>query len=274
GNKSLAQLQENYRLELFDRFIPNMDRWVIDHQYGGFMCNIDNKQGTRISSDKRAWFEGRGIWGYSFLYNHFGKDPAYLDVAGKSKDFILKHQPKDRGFWATSFTREGIPNSGPGDIFGNLYIAEGIAEYAKATHEESDYSLAKKILLDALSLYDREDYQYLPERKISGPRVLNHWMILLRNASQMLEMGQDDEIEQLAQRCVDAIMNHHLNPDFGLLNVTLDHNLQPIPGTGYAQVVSFGLGIQSLWMVMFESQRLKDEKLFKAAKRLFKKHVE
>lgn len=273
GDHPLSQLRESYHSELFDRFIPNMDRLVIDHKYGGFMCDIDNLQGTRLTGNKKAWSEGRGIWVYSFLYNHFGEDPAFLEVARKSKDFILKHRPKGKDFWVGSLTREGTPNSGPGDIFGNLYIAEGLAEYAKATDDDSYYLLARKILLDCLARYDREDYRYHPEDKIAGPRILNHWMILLRNSTQMLEMKPDDEISKLSDRCVDAIMKHHLNPDYELLNVTLTHNLEQIPGTEHSQVASFGLGIQSLWMVMFEALRRKDEKLFDKAKHLFKRHV-
>src|SRR5690606_5975974 len=41
----------------------------------------------------------------------------------------------------------------------------------------------------------------------------------------------------------------------------------------HPQVASFGLGIQSLWMVLFEALRRKDERLFENAKQLFKRHV-
>lgn len=38
-----------------------MDHFDIDPEYGGFMCTVDIFLGKQISSDKRAWFEGRGI---------------------------------------------------------------------------------------------------------------------------------------------------------------------------------------------------------------------
>ena len=43
-----------------------MEKYVIDHVYGGFMCNTD-RDGTNITQDKNTWYEGRGIWVYSFL---------------------------------------------------------------------------------------------------------------------------------------------------------------------------------------------------------------
>ncbi len=273
GRRALIDLREMYRAELFDHFLPNMDRLVIDHEFGGFICDIDTEQKKRISTNKLAWFEGRGIWVYSFLYNHFGKDPKFLDIARKSKDFILKHTPVDHNFWISSFSREGSPLSKSGDIFGDLYISEGLAEYAKASQEDEYFILARKIFLNCFSRYDSVDYQYTGE-KISGPRVLNHWMILLWNATQILEYKPDPEIDLLADRCVDAIMNYHFNPDYDLLNVTLSHDLKPIADSRHTQMVSFGLGIQALWMVMFEALRKRDMQLFDRAQTLFKRHVD
>jgi len=273
GDMTLEQLRDKYHSELFDKFLPNMDRLVVDHEFGGIMPSVDITSSKQLSSDKRAWSEGRGIWIYSYLYNNLDKNPKYLEIARKSKDFILKHQPSDDSFWIASYTREGSPRSGPGDIFGNLYIAEGLAEFSKASGEMQYLELARKITLSAVARYDRPDYRDASEKKIIGPRLLNHWMILLRNSTQMLEYQADPEIEKVAERCVDAIMNHHLNPEFNLLNFTLTHDLNRITDSEYAQSASIGIGIQTLWMVMFEAARKKDVKLFHRAQELFKRHV-
>ena len=87
GGISLGQLRKRLSSELFDNFLPAMDTMVIDHEYGGFMCNA-KPDGTRINTNKRAWYEGRGTWIYSFLYNNIEQNPKYLDVAGKAVEFI------------------------------------------------------------------------------------------------------------------------------------------------------------------------------------------
>ena len=51
---------------------------------------------------------------------------------------------------------------------------------------------------------------------MKGERVLGHWMIMFRLATQMLDKKPDPEIESSAGRCVDAIMNYHYNPEFDL----------------------------------------------------------
>ena len=278
GDMSLEQLRDQYKAALFNRFIPNMDSLVIDHEYGGFMCNMDISTREHLSTVKSVWNEGRGIWTYSFLYNNFGKNPRFLEVARKSKDFILKHPPEGNSFWISSFTREGDPKSGPGDIYGNLYLAEGLTEFAKASNDGRYRLMAKEILLKALASYDREDYyfpiSYGPQGtpQISAPRVLGHWMTFLRPATQFLEQGSDPDIENLAARCVEAIMEHHLNARYGLLNEGLNHDLT-LPENEWAQFSYFATGIQTLWMLMSEAVRTHNAKLFEASRESFKRHL-
>ena len=79
----LAPLRDRYRHELFDVVLPFWDRNGIDHQLGGFLCGLDH-DGTLVHSDKFHWYMGRGLWVYSFLYNHFGRDPHHLEIARKA----------------------------------------------------------------------------------------------------------------------------------------------------------------------------------------------
>ncbi|MEX2573164.1 MAG: AGE family epimerase/isomerase [Balneolaceae bacterium] len=274
NKKVLERYRKKYRDDLFRSFLPGMDSYVVDHTYGGFLCDLDIRTGKRNSTTKRAWYEGRGIWLYSFLYNNIERDPHFLEIAGRSKEFILKHRPADGSFWASSYSREGEPLSGPGDIFGNLYIAEGLAEYAKASGEDEYLEIARQITLDSMSSYDQPDYQYhSPSASgISGPRLLNHWMVFLFLATRILEQEKTHEIEQIAGRCVNALMENHMNPAYGLLNDVLNHDMS-LPGNSDLQTASVGLGIQALWMVMYEAVRRQDRTLFRRSADAFRRHV-
>lgn len=275
---SLQKLHDRYRSDLFDHFIPNMDKFVIDHQNGGFMCSVDITSGKQSSGNKSAWFEGRGMWTYSFLYNNLDKNPKYLEIARKSKDFILKLQPKDNSFWTSSFDRNGKPLTGPGDIYSSLFVAEGLAEYAKASGEKQYFTIAKKVILSCLDRYDSPDYDYYvaylnPEApKVPAPRVLGHWMVFLRAATQILENGPDADMQKLADRCVDACLNHHLNPEYKLFNEVLNHDMSR-PDNSYKDFAYTGHGIETCWMLLFEAARRKDKKLFDRIAEVFKRHV-
>ncbi|MCP5117846.1 MAG: hypothetical protein GY953_44065, partial [bacterium] len=38
---TLEELRDQYRRDLFGDFLPFMEKYVIDHEYGGFLCNTD-----------------------------------------------------------------------------------------------------------------------------------------------------------------------------------------------------------------------------------------
>jgi len=274
---TLEELSERHRYYLFDDFLPFLEKYVIDHEYGGFMCNTD-RDGTNITQKKTTWYEGRGIWVYSFLYNKIAKDEKYLDVARKSVEFILKNEPKDDVLFAEEFTREGKPLTGPSKgIYGDLFVANGFSEYSKAINNESYWLKAKDILLKCLRIYDRPDYafhvDYGPEvQPFKGERVLGHWMIMLRLITQMLEFKSDPELEQIADRCIDALMNRHFISEYNLMNEVLNHDMKRSEG-GFSQFVATGHAIESLWMVMAEALRRKDQNLFDLAAERFKFHL-
>lgn len=273
GGMTLEQLRNRYRDDLFNRFFPNMNEHVIDHENGGFMCAVDIRTGELLSTDKRAWYEGRGMWVYSFLYNNLEQNPHYLDIARKSKDFVLQLEPQGNDFWPTSFTREGEPITGPGDIYGNLFIAEGLAEYAKASGEREYYDKAREMILGCFDRYEQPDYAFRPDTLgMPNNRVVGHWMIFLRLITQMLEHEADPALEQIADRSVEAVLTLHMNPEYNLLNEYLNHDFS-LPGNEYADYSNTGHSIETFWMIMFEAARRGDKQMFRAARDAFKRHV-
>jgi mannose/cellobiose epimerase-like protein (N-acyl-D-glucosamine 2-epimerase family) len=86
-------------------------------------------------------------------------------------------------------------------------------------------------------------------------------------------MRADVDLERIATRAVDVVLNHHYNPAFRLNNELLNHDLSR-PTNEYAQLVYTGHGIETLWMMLDEAARLKDKKLFDTIAERFHRHVE
>jgi mannose/cellobiose epimerase-like protein (N-acyl-D-glucosamine 2-epimerase family) len=272
------ELLEKYRQFLFDDFLPFMDKYIIDHELGGFMCNTD-RSGKNITTNKRAWYDGRGIWVYSFLYNNLKKDPAYLETAKKTVDFVLRIKPDDKKLWPASYTRDGKGLTDiPIDIYGDLFIAEGLAEFSKASGDTKYWDIAKEILINCLNLYDSDDFNFIVDYGpkapvVPAPRVVGSWMVFIRTSYCLLNHKPDTEIEKIINRCIDALMNHHYNSEFGLINEVMNHDLTRSEGP-FSQFVYTGHDIETMWMVMFDAIRRKDSKLFEDAIEKFKRHVE
>jgi mannose/cellobiose epimerase-like protein (N-acyl-D-glucosamine 2-epimerase family) len=273
------KLRERFHHELFDRFLPAMDQYCIDHEYGGFMCDFNISTRKSTSTTKRTWYQGRGIWVYSYLYNNFKKDETYLEIAKNAIDFILDLRPKGKEFWDTNYSRDGKKISDPGDIYGDLFVAEGLAEYAKATGNKKYFDIAKEIIFNCVERYDRPDYvyniSYVPGKpKISGPRVLGHWMIFLSISTQILSHWKDEaDFVALNNRCIDAIMRGHMNKEFQLLNEVVNHDFS-VPNNEFSDFLVIGHSMETLVFVMEEAVRRKDVDLFKSARDVFKRHVE
>jgi mannose/cellobiose epimerase-like protein (N-acyl-D-glucosamine 2-epimerase family) len=89
----------------------------------------------------------------------------------------------------------------------------------------------------------------------------------------MLKHAPDPELEKLAARSVDAILNRHVNKNYGLTNEVLNHDFS-LPDNAYSQFSIIGHGLETLTFVMFEAARLKNKDLFKRASEVHKKHVD
>jgi N-acylglucosamine 2-epimerase len=277
---TLPQIRDLYYHDLFVDWLPFMARYVIDREYGGFLCNTDF-DGRHVNFEKNPLFEGRGIWVYSYLYTHFGKDSRYLEVARRSVGLLGKSQPRNGELWCTKIARDGTPLTPPGALIPtDLGIAEGFAAYAQATGQQEYLDQAKQLLRKCVEAYDRADYypqlgqHYLglAASEFPGPRILGSWMILLRTATQILEAAQDPYTDQIARRATDAVIQHHFNPEFRLNNELLNHDLSR-PAGAYAQLVNLGNTFEITWMLLDESMRRRDEALFDLCSDRFQRHA-
>lgn len=268
---SLADLRNRYRSELFENYLPFWDRFGIDHEYGGFTCSLDY-DGTRSNTDKLLWFQGRGIWIYSFLYNSFGRDARYLDVARRTKDFVLKHAPQADGWWAEEFARDGsVKKPFSGDIYGMYFVAEGLQEYAWATKDDEARETAFTLLKKLFRYMDRPDFRFMGTGE-PGVRAQGLWMVNLHLATQILRRWKDAEIAAIADRAIEAVINRHYNPEIGLNNEMLNFDFSRPKGEENKSLL--GHSIETLWMTMDEADRRNDRKLWETCVERIHRHIE
>lgn len=282
AGKTLAELRKQYRYDLFTDYVPFQHKYVVDKEYGGFMLHTD-WDGPPITTEKTAWYEGRGTWSMSFLYNKLDPDPRHIEAARRSVEFIMKHEPRGDVFWPNLYTREGKADAPPNtDLYGDIFIANGLQEFSKAPGNEKWWDKAKEIMMKCVRMYDKPGYyanvtkSYLGEDAPpldGGARLVGHWFILLRLATQMLENRDDPEVEAVATRCVDAVMNHHYNPDIDLINEVICHDFSR-PDNDLVQHVGCGHNFEVLWMTLYEAVRRRDKNMFDLAARHFKRNFD
>jgi len=260
---SLETLRQRWRTELFERLLPFWEVCGFDHNHGGFYHRLAC-DGSLLSGDKFLWFQGRGLWGWSLLYSRFGRDPARLEFARRTKDFLLAHARQPDGWWAQSFSSDGrVLEPFRGDLYGMYFVAEGLLEYAAATGDERVRQTGRE-LLERL-------WQRIHERDF-GARPQGLWMLSLRIATQILRRERDPLAQQMADEALDAIVQRHYNPEIGLNNEVLAFDFSRLPGEESKCVL--GHSIESLWMVLDEAERRGDETLRRRAAARIRHHLD
>jgi len=268
---TLAELRKRYHNDLFDVMLPFWDQHGVDHELGGVMHGLDY-DGRLVHSDKLLWFQGRAIWIYSFLYNHFGKDPRHLEIAGKTREFVLRHAPQPDGWWAELLARDGKVLRGfQGDVYGMYFVAEGLQEYAWAAKHEESYQLALG-LMKKLRRHIEDPKVVIAGTPGPGVRPQGLWMVNLNIATQILKRWNDPEIEGIARQSVDAVIDKHYNPDIGLNNENLNFDFGRPDGEENKSLL--GHSIETLWMVMDEALRKNDLKLWDLCAGRIRHHIE
>lgn len=274
---SLEQLLALYKSDLHQKYLPYLDQNVYDHDSGGFMCHID-RDAHHPTTNKRTWYDGRGVWVYAHLYHHLDQNPKYLERASQTIGFLMDIESRDYPYWPWGYTRSGLPLEGhKADIYGSLFVAEGLAAMAIATDQEEYWEKAVRLLEGCLSQYDDPQYEYIPHFKanerLEAPRVLGHWMILLNLTSHLQEYKTSDYLRAISDRCIEALLKHHFHPDFELMIEYLHHDFRK-PDAPMDQFAYLGHGIEVLWMIMEVAQRRQDAELWERTSNLFKRHVE
>ena len=268
AGKTLEQLRASYRQELFDVVVPFWMRHGVDREHGGFLCGLDY-DGSLVHTEKFHWFQGRGMWVFSYLYNHLQQDPQYLDIARGTRDFMLRHARQPNGRWAERFSRDGrILQPFRGDIGGQLFLAEGLQEYAWAARDDEARELAFNLLKSAF----RERSRREPPPDQDPRRRQGFSMVCVQTATQMLRRWNDPEIAEIAEASVDAVIRHHYNPDIGLNTEHLAHDFSRPPAE--ATICVLGHSIETLWMILDEARRRKDQRLEATCVERIRRHLD
>lgn len=185
-------------------------------------------------------------------------------------------------FWPKELKRDGSPASGPDvDIYGDMFVAEGLTEFSRASGEPKYWDQAREIVLKCVRKYDQPDYNPGVGRTYLGPnaqlfpgaRIQGHWLVLIRTTTQMLEMRPDAKLQTISDRAIDGLLNHHYNPRFQLINELINHDLSR-PTNEYEQFVYAAHVLEVTWMVMYEARRRADPQLFDRAAQLLRRHCE
>lgn len=276
---TLEELRDDYRNRIFNLYLPFWEKGGYDSELGGFMCELDD-DGKVVNDEKYIWYQARGIWVYSFLYNNFGKEGKYLDIAGKTRDFMVRNMYPGKGIWRESVDRRGNPvestvsQGSSSDIYGALFSAAGLIELFKANHSRDDLTIALDSIAASVEAYESPDYNGIIVQGINqkGLRTVGHSFMLVWILGNLLSFHEDRKLEELQNEHINHILNDFWNPEYGISNENLYHDYSRLPG--FETVMYTGHYLETLWMVLHEALRRHDAGMFETVKKRIRRLIE
>lgn len=286
GKRSLEEIRDIFKYELFDKTLPLWKKDGVDWKYGGYLPHID-ESGTITKTNKRLYYQGRVLWLYSYFYNKFDKDERFLLSAKTGFDFLTKYCVDENYDWFTEVTREGKPVTKFYDIYASIYTILGLGEYYKATGIEEARDLAVKSAYRVNEIILSPHYQapahgpyYEP-----GTKRLGTWLHFLNALTPLLKYTEDSGVEKIARMCVRYMLQYHWQPDIGLAYEVLQPNFQPHPNDFFidkeilsthnrARWVNNFHTMEAAWMIMEEALRVGNTGMFKAGMDFGRSHID
>jgi N-acylglucosamine 2-epimerase len=272
GGFELAELRDLYKRILLDECIPFWFENGVDHDLGGFYSTV-NRDGSLSGTAKRGWQQGRGIYIFARCYNTFRRDPRFLEVSQKGRDFALRFGRDSAGDWVANLSSEGEVIEGPVSIFSDIYMAHGLAELFKADGEQQNLDVA---LETCRRIQDRiTDPQFCHSLGMyTDPHRTNGvWFFFLGALTSLLEVTTNSDLTSYAAYAVDAMINEHLDQETNLFIETLTSDAARFNGHKGVEVMP-GHSAEACKTLMDEALRIGNQRLFDQSVEILKSHYE
>lgn len=262
-----------YRAELLERVVPFWLQHAVDRQHGGLLTCISD-EGQVLSQDKYMWSQLRAIWTFSALYNKIERRQEWLDVAWHIYNFASKYGRDDQGRWVFAVDKEGRVLQGATSIFADGFALYGLAELARATHDQAVIDLALDTYANVQQRLARPgSYEIAPYTLPEGVKAHAVSMIFALVFGELGHtLGRQDIIEASLFHA-NEILNVYLRPEQKLLYeyVQLDNSLLD---SHQGRTIVPGHAIESMWFMIHIFQREGRQEEIRRAVEAIKWHVE
>jgi hypothetical protein len=160
------------------------------------------------------------------------------------------------------------------DIYADIYMVLGLAEYYKASGDEESLmqAIETSYLVNETVLAPHYQGQGHGPFYEPGIKRLGTWVHFLFPLTLLLSYKADEGLERIARMCVRNIIERHWNREEGFAYEYLNDKFEPYSDDylsdykgphDYTHYISGWHSIQGAWKVMFEALRVGAEEMFR-----------
>jgi N-acylglucosamine 2-epimerase len=273
GRWPLQEIRDHFQRELETDVIAFWEKTGVDREYGAYLV-ADKKTGSYLKTDKDLYSQGRILWIFSYLYNNFGGNPAHLEAARQGKEALVKHCLLPDGHWGTLYARDWTMKQAFFDIYADIYMILGLAEYFKASGDEDAWRLAVRTSYIANEKILAPDYQGQGHGPFYEPGIkrLGTWVHFLFPLTLLLRYKSEEGLEPIARMCVRNMVQYHWDRKEGFAYECLDQLYRPYPVNYLGRFnekfdfregfISGWHSIQAAYKIMLEALRIGSRGMF------------
>ncbi|MGM9657689.1 MAG: AGE family epimerase/isomerase [Eubacteriales bacterium] len=265
--ETFASYRRFYHDQLIGDCIPFwLGSDLIDRKYGGYMTNVD-REGKCYNEDKSVWFQGRCLWTFSSLINHYGANPEYLAAAENGVAFLNEKCVDTDGRMFFTVTRDGRPLRKRRYMYSESFYVLSMAEYALATGDKEALAKAEECFELMLTLFrtpERDPFRITPKTYSStrAERASAVPMVLVSSAQALrrCDPARADYYTAVTEEMVNDILTYHYKPELHcvLEDVASDGSFIDTPA---GRCINPGHSIENSWFLMNEAAYTGDKEL-------------
>ncbi|MDP2890500.1 MAG: AGE family epimerase/isomerase [Bacteroidota bacterium] len=271
-NSNLLELKQQLRKELTGNILPFWSEKMTDNGNGGFYGQI-NRDGQLVpKADKGGILNARILWSFSAAYL-LEKNPLYLEMANRAKDFILKHffdSEFGGTYWTISF--DGKPVDTKKQIYSQAFFIYALTEHYRASGDESSLRTAVGLfrLIENHSFdcemngyfeaYSR-DWKLLEDLRLSEKdenekKTMNTHLHILEAYTNLHRVWKDQTLGQQLGNLILIFTEKIVNQKTFHLDLFFDENWNT-----KSTIVSYGHDIEASWLIDEAARVLGDQEL-------------
>jgi mannobiose 2-epimerase len=271
-NNNLEEFKNQLRNELIQNILPFWSGPMVDSFQGGFYGQIDGDNRLIAEADKGGILNARILWTFSSAYLQ-EKNPVYLEMANRAKDYILNHF-FDREFggtyWTISF--DGKPVDTKKQIYSQAFFIYAFTEHYRASNNESSiqtaielFRIIEKYSFDHKSngyfeAYSRDwkllDDLRLSEKDANEKKTMNTHLHILEAYTNLYRVWKDNELAGQLQNLIEIFTKKIVNRQTNHLDLFFDENWNV-----KAKMISYGHDIEASWLIDEAARVLGDVQL-------------
>lgn len=226
-----------------------------DYEYGGYITSFD-REGNCTGKEKNIWLQARQVWMFATIYSRVEKDPVWLELAKRGRDYLVSHACAGNGRWYYLLDENGTVQQGTISLYTDMFVLMALSAYAEASGLMEDKIVIQETF-DSLYQNVRNDNcrDTFPQEFQEGVVSHGRYMICLNAVACAREYLDGNKADELIRFCMDRI--------FGVLGYGEDgtiYEARTLQG-GYIDSeeghrINPGHIFESMWFVLEQAERV------------------